>query len=64
MPLTFEFILLLEFNPVFEDHFELFKEEIVGEPISAWAPLNEVVFVGGIFFNGPIQMDSVPGLLL
>lgn len=55
-------VLLLEFDPVLEDHFELFEDEIVGESVSPGFEFHEVVFPGVSFFHSSVEVDTVPEL--
>ena len=53
-------VLLLEFDPVLKDHFELFVDEVMGESVSSGFVLNEIVFSGITFFHGSVEVDTVP----
>lgn len=51
---------MFELDPVLEDHFKLFEDEVVGEPVPPGFVLDEVVFSGVSFLHGSVEVDTVP----
>ena len=45
----------LQLHPILQNLFELFKDETVGEPLSAGVVFDEIVFMGGSFFDGSVN---------
>lgn len=56
------FVLFLQAHPILKDDLELLENKVVGESVPAGVPLHEVVFVGGVFLQGAIQMHTIPTL--
>lgn len=55
-------VLLLEFDPVLEYHFEFLVDEVVSESVSPGFELDEIVFPGVAFLHGSVEVDTVPRL--
>ena len=53
--------LFLELDPILQHHLKLLKDEVVGEPVSPWPPLVEIVLMGCELLHRSVGVDAVPG---
>lgn len=59
-----QLVLVFQLDPILQHHFELLVYEAVGESVSAGTPLLEVLLMGCVLLDGPVDRHTGPALML